>query len=466
MSQHRSEQPHVVIIGGGFGGLCAARALGRAPVRVTLIDRRNHHLFQPLLYQVATGGLSPANIAAPLRALVRNQRNTRVLLQEVIGVDADRKAVLLRAGQDDGQESSTASGSGSQPEPVTNRELSYDYLVVATGAGQSYFGNDHWRHHAPGLKSLADATQIRRGVLMAFEMAERETDPEKIKQLLSFVVVGAGPTGVELAGALAEVSKRTLAGEFRAVDPTSSRVLLIEGADRVLPPFPPKLSAKARAGLEKLGVEVRCNTLVSAIEDQLLELRPTDADPSEPGERLHAANILWAAGVQASPLGRLLAEVSEAETDRAGRIAVEADCSLAGRPEIFVIGDLASYRHGLERPLPGLAPVAMQQGRYVARLLKRRVSDDTSKPKPFRYVDKGNMAVIGRRMAVVDIHGLGFAGGFAWLTWLFVHLMYLAEFQNRVLVLVQWGWSYFTRNRSARLISEDLENTLERANLP
>ncbi len=455
MPQHRSEPPHVVVIGGGFGGLCAARALGRAPVRVTLIDRRNHHLFQPLLYQVATGGLSPANIAAPLRALVRNQQNTRVLLQEVTGFDAHRRVVLLRdrlaEGQEPGSESST--------------ELTYDYLIVATGAGQSYFGNDHWRRHAPGLKTLADATQIRRGVLMAFELAEQERDPEKIKQLLSFVVVGAGPTGVELAGALAEVARRTLAGEFRQVDPTHARVLLIEGADRVLPPFPPKLSAKAQAGLEKLGVEVRCNTLVSAIEDQTLELRPTDADPAEPGETLCAANILWAAGVQASPLGRLLAEVSNAETDRAGRIAVEADCSLAGRPEIFVIGDLASYRHGLERPLPGLAPVAMQQGRYVARLLKSRTSGNTSKPKPFHYVDKGNMAVIGRRMAVVDIHGLGFAGGFAWLTWLFVHLMYLAEFQNRVLVLVQWGWSYFTRNRSARLITEDVEDALERAGL-
>ena len=435
MSHTRSEQPHVVVIGGGFGGLCTARALARAHVRVTLIDRRNHHLFQPLLYQVATGGLSPANIAAPLRALVKHQPYTRVLLQEVTGFDTERRIVQL----DDGQ------------------ELAYDYLVVATGAGQSYFGNDHWRRHAPGLKTLADATQIRRGVLMAFEQAEQETDPEQIRRLLTFAVVGAGPTGVELAGALAEVSRRTLAGEFREFDPAQARVLLIEGADRVLPPFPPKLSAKAQVGLEKLGVEVRCNTLVSSIDDQTLELRPTDAgDDSEP-ERLLAANILWAAGVQASPLGAALAAQSQADTDRAGRIAVEHDCSLAGRPEIFVIGDLANYRHGLDRPLPGLAPVAMQQGRYVARLLKRRVRGDSTPAKPFRYVDKGNMAVIGRRMAVVDIHGFGFSGGMAWLTWLFVHLLYLAEFQNRVLVMVQWGWNYFTRNRSARLITEETE---------
>ena len=432
-----SDRPHVVIVGGGFGGLCTARALGRADADITLIDRRNHHLFQPLLYQVATGGLSPANIAAPLRALVKKQSNTRVLLAEVTGIDAESKTLQL------GDES-----------------LAYDYLVVATGAGQSYFGNDHWQRFAPGLKTLDDATRIRRGVLLAYEAAEQETDPEVIRRLLTFVVVGAGPTGVELVGALAELSRTTLKGELRQVDPTQARVLLIEGADRVLPPFPTKLSARARAGLEKLGVEVRCNTLVSAIDDQTLELRPSGGDGET--ETLEAANILWAAGVQASPLGNILAEQSDAELDRAGRITVEADCSLAGRSEVFVIGDLANYAHGLERPLPGLAPVAMQQGKYVAWLLKRVAGRRERPTTPFKYVDKGNMAVIGRRMAVVDIHGFGFAGGIAWLLWLFVHLMYLAEFQNRVLVLVQWGWNYVTRNRSARLITEAVPALLDR----
>ena len=428
-----SELPHVVIIGGGFGGLCTARALARAPFRVTLIDRRNHHLFQPLLYQVATGGLSPANIAAPLRALVKKQPQTRVLLAEVTGIDAESKTLIL------GDET-----------------LSYDYLVVATGAGQSYFGNDHWKSFAPGLKTLDDATRIRRGVLMAYELAEQETDPEVIRRLLTFVVVGAGPTGVELAGALAELSRTTLKGELRQVDPTQARVILIEGADRVLPPFPAKLSAKAQSGLKKLGVEVRCKTLVSSIDDQTLELKST---VDETVETLEAANILWAAGVQASPLGKILAEQSQADTDRAGRVEVRGDCSLAGRPEIFVIGDLAHFNHGLDQPLPGLAPVAMQQGRYVAKRLKNLASQhpvSTEAAPTFRYVDKGNMAVIGRRMAVVDIHGFGIAGGIAWFLWLFVHLMYLAEFQNRVLVLVQWGWNYFTRNRSARLISEKI----------
>ena len=425
-----SERPHVVVVGGGFGGLCTARALGRADVDVTLVDRRNHHLFQPLLYQVATGGLSPANIAAPLRALVKKQANTRVLLAKVVGIDAEAKSLQLENGD----------------------SLSYDYLVVATGAGQSYFGNDHWQRFAPGLKTLDDATRIRRGVLMAYEAAEQETDPDVVRRLLTFVVVGAGPTGVELAGALAELSRTTLKGELRHVDPTRARVALIEGADRVLPPFPRSLSAKAEAGLQKLGVEVRCGTLVSSIDDQTLELRPTEADGTT--EKLEAANILWAAGVQASPLGKVLADQSEAELDRAGHIAVEADCSLAGRREIFVIGDLATYRHGLERPLPGLAPVAMQQGKYVAKHLQNLVRGRPDATPPFRYVDKGNMAVIGRRMAVVDIHGFTIAGGIAWFLWLFVHLMYLAEFQNRVLVLVQWGWNYVTRNRSARLISE------------
>ncbi|MEM6792940.1 MAG: NAD(P)/FAD-dependent oxidoreductase [Acidobacteriota bacterium] len=433
------QRPHVVILGGGFGGLVTARGLAKAQARVTLIDRRNHHLFQPLLYQVATGGLSPANIAAPLRALVKNQPNTRVLLREVSGLDLDARRVLF-------------SGTGEAGDP--NEEgLDYDYLVVATGAGQSYFGNPEWAPIAPGLKSINDATDIRRRVLLAFELAEQEPDAERRRELLTFVVVGAGATGVELAGALAEVSTKTLAGEFRNADPAQARVLLVEGADRVLPPFSRRLSASALAGLKKLGVEVRVNTLVSSIDGRTVELSPAGGEGET--EIVRANTVLWAAGVQASPLGEQLTEQSRAEADRQGRVVVEADCSLLGRPEVFAIGDLANFRHGIEAPLPGVAPVAMQQGRYVAKLLRRRTANggEVPAPKPFRYVDKGNMAVIGRRMAIVDIKGLEITGGLAWLMWLFVHLMYLAEFQNRVLVLVQWGWNYLTRNRSARLIT-------------
>lgn len=429
MTAHRNEAlPHVVIVGGGFGGLLTARSLAEAPVRVTLVDRRNHHLFQPLLYQVATGGLSPANIAAPLRSLVRRQKQTRVLLEEVTGFDLEGRRALL------GEQS-----------------LDYDYLVVATGAGQSYFGHDDWAARAPGLKTLEDATRIRRRVLLAYEEAERSQDPERIRQLLTFVVVGAGPTGVELAGALAEVAHSTLTGEFRSIDPDQARVILVEGAGRVLPPFPEKLSASARRGLEDLGVEVRTGMRVESIDDHGLDLVPT-TDEGE-ASRLDANTVLWAAGVQASPLGKALAEQSDAELDRAGRVAVEADCSLHGRPEVYVIGDLACYRHGLERPLPGLAPVAMQQGRYVGKRIRHLARGTKPDPSPFRYVDKGNMAVIGRRRAVADINGLQVSGMLAWLMWLFVHLLYLAEFQNRVLVVVQWGWNYVTRNRSARLIT-------------
>ena len=421
MSEHR-----VVIVGGGFGGLLAARALRRAAVRVTLIDRRNHHLFQPLLYQVATGGLSPANIATPLRSLLKRQPNTDVRLGEVVGFDLVARKVLLAAG-----------------------ELDYDTLIVAAGAGQSYFGHSEWAPHAPGLKTLGDATRIRRRVLMAFERAEVETSPEEIESLLTFAVVGAGPTGVELAGSLAEISRRTLAGEFRSIDPARAQVLLIEAAERVLPVFPEALSERAAKSLEKLGVTLRTGWMVENIAPHEIEIRHRD------GERqtVPCHNVLWAAGVEASPLGKALVEGSDAGLDRSGRVIVELDCSLAGRPEVFVIGDLSSYSHGVDRPLPGLAAVAMQQGRYVARLITDRQRGKT--PRAFRYLDKGNMATIGRKKAVAEIAGFRFSGLFAWLTWLFVHLMYLAEFQNRVLVLVQWGWNYFTRNRSARLISEE-----------
>lgn len=422
-----TEEHRVVIVGGGFGGLCAARDLRRPPFAVTLIDRRNHHLFQPLLYQVATGGLSPANIAAPLRSLLKRQSGSQVRLGEVKGFDLDRRRVRLEDGE----------------------EIAYDSLIVAAGAGQSYFGHPEWAKLAPGLKTLEDATRIRRRVLLAFERAEIEPSEERRRALLTFAVVGAGPTGVELAGALAEISRRTLAGEFRHIDPAAARVLLIEGGDRVLPAFPESLSRKAAGSLEGLGVTLRLGELVKAIEPGEIELQDSGGERS----RVACETVLWAAGVEASPLGRALAEGSDAELDASGRVVVEADCSLAGREEVFVIGDLASYRHGVERPLPGLAAVAMQQGRYVARLLRLRRRGRVS--EPFRYLDKGNMATIGRRKAVAEIAGLRFSGLFAWLTWLFVHLLYLAEFQNRVLVLVQWGWNYFTRNRSARLITAE-----------
>ncbi|MEM9554087.1 MAG: NAD(P)/FAD-dependent oxidoreductase [Acidobacteriota bacterium] len=426
-------KPHVVVLGGGFGGLSTARALREAPVRVTLVDRRNHHLFQPLLYQVATGALSPANIASPLRGLFKHQSHITSLLGHVTDIDLDARRLVL--------------ADGSVP---------YDYLVVAPGSSQSYFGHDEWSRHAPGLKTIDNATSIRRRVLLAFERAERAGDPETIEALLTFVVVGAGPTGVELAGALAEVSHRTLKGEFRTVRPDSARVLLIEAMDRVLPPFHPSSSARARKGLESLGVTVRTGTMVTEVEAGRLRVRPTGADDDAPTETIRTSNVLWAAGVAASPLGKILATQSGAETTRSGQVHVEPDCTLPGHPEVFVIGDLAAFDHHRERPLPGLAPVAMQQGRHAARLIERRVRGEGDGDEPFRYADKGQMAVIGRSKAVAEIGRLRFGGWLAWLAWLFIHLMYLTEFENRVLVLVQWGWNYVTRGRSARLITGEL----------
>ena len=421
-----------MIVGGGFGGLLAAKSLARAAVDVTLIDRRNHHLFQPLLYQVATGGLSPANIAAPLRALVKRQRNTRVVLGDVARFDLDARMVHLAAREE---------------QPVS--ALPYDRLIVATGTRASYFGKDEWAAWAPGLKTLEDATRIRRRVLLAFERAERAEDPARAAALLTFVVVGGGPTGVELAGAIAEVARRTLRGEFRHADPTAARVLLVEGAERVLPVFAPKLSAAAAAGLGRLGVEVRVETRVEDVEPEAVCLRT-----GETTEVVTTTNVFWAAGVSASPLGADIAAQSDAELDRMGRVVVADDCSVPGRPEVFVIGDLAHFAHGTDRPLPGLAPVAMQQGRYIGRRIRRSVAGESWRQRPFRYVDKGNMATIGRKLAVAEMGALRFSGFVAWLAWLFVHLMYLAEFQNRVLVLFQWGWNYVTRNRSARLITD------------
>ncbi len=414
----------VVIVGGGFGGLNAARALRRAPVTIFLIDRRNFHLFQPLLYQVATGGLSPANIAAPLRAIVERQANCEVVLGEVRGFDVNRRVVQF---------------DGSQ--------IKYDTLIVAAGARHSYFGHPEWEAFAPGLKTIEDATQIRRRVLTAFELAERETDIERRHMLLTFVIVGGGPTGVEMAGTMAEIARHTLKQEFRNIDPSEAQILLIEAGERVLAAYPPDLSAKAQQSLERLGVTVRTKTLVTGLAADHVLLKFGGAE-----QRLATRTIIWAAGVEASRLGQELAEATGAKLDRAGRIAVEPDLSLPGHPEIFVLGDMASYLHQGGKPLPGVAPVAIQQGRFVARLVKARLRGRAL--PTFHYRDHGNMATIGRSAAVADFGKLHFSGFLAWMMWLVIHLMNLVGFRNRLLVLVQWGWNYFTYDRSARLITE------------
>jgi NADH dehydrogenase len=414
--------PHVVIIGGGFGGLTAARQLARAPVRVTLLDRRNFHLFQPLLYQVATGGLSPANIAAPLRAILKKQKNLQVLLAEATDVDVARRQVVLADGR-----------------------LAYDTLVVAAGSRPSYFGHDEWEKFAPGLKTVEDATEIRRRVLVAFEAAERETDPAARQEWLTFVIVGGGPTGVELAGAVGELAHHTLRKNFRTIDPATTRILLLEGADRVLPPYPPSLSVKAARTLQRLGVTVWTGAFVTGIEPEAVVVKR-----GAQVERLATHTILWTAGVSGSPLGKALGQATGAPVDRAGRVQVHADLTLPGHPEVFVIGDLALQPPGVP-PWPGVAQVAMQQGRYAARLIEQRLRGQTL--APFQYRDLGSLAVIGRNHAVANFGRLRFSGFLAWLLWLFIHLLNLVGFDNRLLVLFQWGWNYFTRNRSARLIT-------------
>jgi NADH:ubiquinone reductase (H+-translocating) len=421
-----SESKHrVVIIGGGFGGLYAAQCLKHAPVEATLIDRRNFHLFQPLLYQVATGWLSPANIAATLRATLKRQRNIRVLLAEATGIDAGSRRVLLNTGS-----------------------VGYDTLIVATGSRHHYFGNDHWEAFAPSLKTVEDATEIRRRIFSAFEAAERGAASEQLQALLTFVIVGGGPTGVELAGALGEIANDTLKNDFRHIDPTKARILLIEAGERILPTYPPELSHQAEIALQKLGVTVQTHTSVT-------EIQPTNVTVKRGGtvETIPSRTVVWAAGVQASSLGKAVAEATGAKLDRTGRIVVESDLSVPGYPEIFIIGDLANYSHQTGSPLPGVAPVAIQQGRYVAGLIRDRLA---GKPwPPFRYRDRGNMAIVGRASAVADLGKLKFSGYLAWLAWLFVHLMNLVEFENKILVLVQWGWYYFSRNRAARLITGD-----------
>ena len=415
----------VVIVGGGFGGLSAAQSLKKAPVRLTLIDRRNYHLFQPLLYQVATGWLSPANIASTLRATLKRQKNASVYLAEALDFDVEKRRVLLNDGQ-----------------------VEYDTLVVATGSWHHYFGNDHWQTIAPGLKTVEDATEIRRRIFSAFEAAERESDPVKLKAWLTFAIVGGGPTGVELAGTLGEIAHDTLKHDFRRIDPAKTQILLIEAGERILQTFPAELSAKASNKLNSLGVAVREHALVSDITAESFTIKHANR-----AERIPCRTVIWAAGVKASPLGQALASRTRAKVDRAGRVEVEPDLTVPGYPEIFVIGDLANSSQQTGKPLPGLAPVAMQQGEYVARVIKARLSHQSI--DAFRYRDRGAMAIIGRAFAVADMGRFRFSGYLAWLAWLFIHLMNLIEFENKILVLVQWGWYYFSRNRAARLITGD-----------
>jgi NADH dehydrogenase len=419
----------VVILGGGFGGLYVGKSLGKAPVEVTLVDRRNFHLFQPLLYQAATGSLAPSEVAAPLRSVFSAQKNTQVLLAEAVDIDPAARRLIFFDG-----------------------EISYDTLVVATGAENHYFGNTTWEQYAPGLKTIEDATRIRHKILYAFEAAEREHDAESRRAWLTFVVVGAGPTGVELAGALGEIANDVMKHDFRSIRPSEARIILLDGSPRVLPPFDPKLSEAAERSLIRLGVRSRTSVSVTAIDERGVSIHCERGD-----ERIDARTVLWAAGVQGSAFGGVLAERLGIELDRGKRIMVNQDCTIPGHPEIFVIGDLANFRDKDGKTLPGVAPTAMQEGSYVADLIKKRLAGKTA--PPFRYINKGNLAVIGRAAAVAEIAGLKFSGLIAWLLWLFIHLMYLVNFQNRLLVFIRWGFSYITYNRGARLITGEPEPT-------
>ena len=411
----RDRRPHVVIVGGGFGGLYAARALAGRPVRVTLLDRRNHHLFQPLLYQVATAALNPSDIATPLRSILRRAANVTVLLAEVEAVDLAARRLVM-----DGD------------------PLDYDALVLAAGAGHSYFGHDDWEPLAPSLKTLEDALEIRRRVLVAYEEAEREQDRAEQRALLTSVVIGGGPTGVELAGALAEISRETIARDFRLIDPTKARIVLLEGGPRLLAAFPDPLPARAAAALTRIGVEVRTGATVTRVTPDAVWIG---------GEQIRARTVLWAAGVAAAPLTRTLG----VPLDRAGRVLVERDLSIPGHPEAFAIGDLCALTGDDGHPLPGLAPVALQQGRAAARNVLHRLAGEPT--EPFRYHDRGSMATIGRAAAVAVVGRFRLSGLIAWLAWLFVHIAFLIGFRNRFLVLFQWAWAYVTWQRGARLIT-------------
>ncbi|BAZ79000.1 NAD(P)/FAD-dependent oxidoreductase [Sphaerospermopsis kisseleviana CS-549] len=421
---HDRKPPHqVVIVGGGFGGLYAAKALAKANVNVTLIDKRNFHLFQPLLYQVATGALSPADISSPLRSVLSKSKNTTVLLGEVNDIDTTEQKVM-----------------------VGGETVPYDTLIVATGAKHSYFGKDNWEEFAPGLKTVEDAIEMRRRIFMAFEAAEKESDPAKRRALLTFVIVGGGPTGVELAGAIAELATQTLKEDFRNIDTSETKVLLLEGLDRVLPPFAPELSQEAQASLEALGVDVQTKTLVTNIENDIVTIKQGDEVKT-----IASKTVLWAAGVKASAMGKVLMDKTGAECDRAGRVIVEPDLSIKGHSNIFVVGDLANFAHQNGKPLPGVAPVAMQEGEYVAKLVQKRIKGETL--PQFNYVDRGSLAMIGQHAAVVDLGFIKLKGFLAWFFWLFIHIYFLIEFDNKLVVMIQWVWNYFTRNRGARLIT-------------
>jgi NADH dehydrogenase len=419
------DKHRVVILGGGFGGLAGAQKLKRAPVDVTLIDRRNFHLFQPLLYQVATGSLSPGEIAAPLRGVLSRQKNTRVLLGEAVDVDPHAKRVIL--------------GDGASFE--------YNSLIVATGTQTSYYGNDSWRQWAPSLKSVEEATIIRHKILYAFERAERAATPEEARAWLTFIIVGAGATGLELSGALAEIARETLRHDFRAINPQEARIILMEGAPRVLGPFPEDLSAKAEKLVTRLGVEVIKGVMVTNIDAVGVTFKRGDSN-----EMLAAKTVLWAGGVMATPFGKKLAERTKAETDRTGRIRVERDLTVPHFPDIFIIGDLAHAADDAGKPLAGVAQVAMQGGAYAAKVIRARLDGKKELP-PCHYFNKGEMAVIGRAAAVANIFGIHVSGLLAWLMWLFIHLIYIVEFQSRILVFVQWGFEYLTFSRGARLIT-------------
>jgi NADH dehydrogenase len=409
----------IVIIGGGFGGLYAAKTLRRTPARITLLDRRNYHLFQPLLYQVATAALNPSDIAAPIRSVLRKQENVSVIMGDAASIDLDQKLIHL-----------------------TDGALTYDILIIATGATHSYFGHPEWEANAPGLKTIDDALEIRRRVLLAFEAAERESDPERQRAWLTFVVIGGGPTGVELAGALSEIARQTMLRDFRRINPSSARVILIEGLDRLLPPYPPDLSAKAAAQLRALGVEVMTSTMVT---------RVTDHDVAAGETVIPTRTVLWAAGVQASPLAKSLG----APLDRAGRVGVSPDLSIPGHPEVFVIGDLAAVTQDDGTLVPGVAPAAMQEGIHTAKNIQRMLRGEPT--LPFRYHDKGSLATIGRAAGVADLGRIRLSGFLAWSAWLAIHIFFLIGFRNRLLVMLQWAWAYVTFQRGARLITGKVE---------